>query len=94
MLQEIIPLATLTVFALASFGCALVFYDMWLKERAKRLRDRSRLADCARQQMELRENAVHWCQEVIRLDRLLALEYGERRRWERAHAERLPESVS
>ncbi len=91
MLQNLhmIDLFVLSVFSLVSFGTSLIFYDQWQRERAKR---RARVDSI--EHARLRQCATHWCNEVIRLERLLKREHSERRRWEMAHAERLPQDFS
>ncbi len=86
-----IPLILSSVFGLASFGFALVYWDRWEKERRRRQLE----AKVYEQQLnEFRFLAGHWCCEAIKLEKSAAKERDERLRWEREYAAKLSHRVN
>ncbi len=89
-----IALLVITAFALVSFGAALIFFDMYRKQRKETARA-LRLADTWEGQChELRGLAGHWCCEAIKLEKSAAKERDERLRWEREYAAKLSHRVN
>ncbi len=84
-------LISVAVFALASFGFALVYWDRYEKERRRRQLE-GKVYEA--QLNEFRFLAGHWCCEAINLERQAAKERDERLRWERAYADKLSHRVN
>ncbi len=89
-----IALLVIAAFALVSFGAALIFFDLYRKQRKKT--DRAlRLAETWEGQChELRGLAGHWCCEAIKLEKAAAHEHAERKRWERLYSGKLAKQVN